>query len=301
MEKLGTAEIHHEADIWRRGILFGCLLKPDLPTHFGVGNSFRTLSRPPFGLGDPSEIADGAATMKPHTLRSTRDDAESEALRTFVFSPPASLAFAPGQYVEIEIPGGPVLPMAIANGIDDEVLELSIRRTPGTDALFDLRPGDEVLVSAPQGTGFPLERLTDARRIVLVAGGTGITPVRSLLRSLPPAIVPAVIIGARTPEELLYLGEFDGHPCHPTFTVDTPNEGWNRGVGRVTDHLRGLDPDALAFTCGPEPMMAATVEALVEAGFAHDNIYVSVHRYDEAGKVQGPVLASSDPLVAFGA
>jgi len=131
---------------------------------------------------------------------------------------PAELAYRPGQYVDILIPGaGDAHRSFSMAGIPKEGaparLEFMIKRFPdgrfssllGDDGLSE---GDELTVRGPYGV-FTL-RQNSPRRLVFIAGGAGMAPVLSLLRSMGEAGVtrPAVFYyGARQAEDLFHLDE----------------------------------------------------------------------------------------------
>jgi NAD(P)H-flavin reductase len=227
-----------------------------------------------------------------------RADAKSDELRTFCLERPGPFSFTPGQYVMVAPPGGRALPMAIANGTKDDRIELTIRRSRGTTDLFELDLGDLVELDGPLGEGFPIESLAADSELLMVAGGTGVTPVRSLLRSLSETQRPRVVVGAKSAEEMLYADEFE-RVAQSVLTIDAPSPEWHGATGLVTEHLGETSPKSMAFICGPDPMMKATVAALTDAGLDRRQIFVSVYRVDEHGKVLGPVMPASDSRVGF--
>lgn len=224
-----------------------------------------------------------------------RDETRAGDVRTFVLERPRGFAFQPGQYVWFSVSARDAYPMAIASGVDDEHLEFSIRRGSGTAELFDKAVGEHVTISGPSGTAFPLHDVDPGQPVVLVAGGTGVTPIRSTLRSLHPEHPIRVVVGARSGADLLYLDELLARPG-VTLTVEDATE-WRGAVGRVTEHLTDVDPEAIAFVCGPDPMMVAVRDALLTAGLASSRVFLSVQALDAAGAVVGPVLSTDDPVL----
>ncbi len=224
-----------------------------------------------------------------------RDECRAGDVRTFVLERPAGFEFQPGQYVWFSVSTRDAYPMAIASGIEDERLEFSIRKGSGTAALFEKATGDRVTISAPSGTAFPLAEIEPGQPVVLVAGGTGVTPIRATLRSLPPEHPIRVVVGARSGADLLYADELLARPG-VTLTVEDATD-WPGAVGRVTEHLANVDSNAIAFVCGPDPMMLAVRDALLSAGVAASRIYLSVQALNAAGDVVGPVLSTDDPVL----
>ena len=128
-------------------------------------------------------------------------------------------------------------------------------------ALVTTSPGAVVGVRGPFGTTWPLEEAR-GRDLVIVAGGIGLAPLR-------PAIYHAlahrddfasvcVLVGARTPADLLFLRELEDwrgrFDVDLDVTVDSAHEDWHGRVGVVTQLIprAPFDPaNAVALVCGP--------------------------------------------------
>jgi CDP-4-dehydro-6-deoxyglucose reductase, E3 len=94
------------------------------------------------------------------------------------------LRFKPGQYLDVLLEGGRRRSFSIASPPhDSELLELHVRRVPGggfTEALFDqLRDGSLLRIEGPIGQFVYLERSSPA---LMIAGGTGFAPLKSMVR-----------------------------------------------------------------------------------------------------------------------
>ncbi|HEU4672049.1 MAG TPA: FAD/NAD(P)-binding protein, partial [Candidatus Limnocylindrales bacterium] len=205
----------------------------------------------------------------------------------------ALLATRPGQFVMVELPAFPPLPISVSRVRPDSI-ELTIRAVgAATSALVNLRPGAEVGLRGPLGRPWPLERAI-GRDVVVVTGGIGLAPLRPLLDALAADRdrfgTLRLYYGARTPADLLYTDELarwaaDG-PFEVALTVDRAGEAWTRPVGVVT-HLFDRETwdgeRAIAFVCGPERMMQATADALDERGIGRDRVWVTLERHMECG------------------
>lgn len=157
-----------------------------------------------------------------------------------------------------------------------------------TSALARLRPGDEVGLRGPFGTSWPMAGLK-GRDLVFVAGGIGLAPLR-------PAIYHAlrfradygsirILVGARSPADLLYAAELENWQGIPgvfrEVTVDRGTAAWNGHVGVVTKLIPPLplDPgNSAALICGPEIMMRYTATALREKGLPAAAIHITMER-----------------------
>ena len=173
-------------------------------------------------------------------------------------------------------------------------IELTIRGAgPATKAMCALRRGDSLGVRGPLGRGWPLEAA--GRDVVIVTGGIGLAPLRPLL----DAIVAdrdrfgdvRLFYGARTPADRLFVDELSSARGAATDidvgqTVDRAGPEWIGRVGVVTelfDQAAWDGANVIAFVCGPERMMEATVDVLRSAGRPRDRIYVTLERHMECG------------------
>src|SRR5262249_52070314 len=120
----------------------------------------------------------------------------------------------PGQYVKLAVPGheGSFFAIASAPEPNGDRFELLIKRgTVLADALADSSVGTSVRVSAPLGKGFPLTEAHN-KNVLLVATGSGISPIRSLIGSIRSDRVSyrdvTLYWGARTPKSFAYEEEW---------------------------------------------------------------------------------------------
>ncbi|HET7039943.1 MAG TPA: FAD-binding oxidoreductase, partial [Gemmatimonadales bacterium] len=121
----------------------------------------------------------------------------------------------PGQFVMLSVPGAGEAPISISSSpTRPEVLELCVRRAGRvTNALYRLRPNDPVGVRGPYGNGFPVDDIA-GHDLLLVAGGLGMAPLRSLLwyaldrRDRFDTLT--LMYGAKSPGEMLFRNELVG-------------------------------------------------------------------------------------------
>jgi len=123
---------------------------------------------------------------------------------------------------------------------------------PGGEWIAERRPGDVLDLLGPLGTSFVVRR--DTRNLLLVAGGTGIAPMRVIAEQEAPRRNVTLVMGGRT---VAYLWPSDRLPASVEY-VTTTDDGSFGTRGRVTDVL----PAFLAWAdqllaCGPWPMLAA--------------------------------------------
>jgi NAD(P)H-flavin reductase len=182
-----------------------------------------------------------------------------------------------------------------------------------TRALCALEPGAVVGVRGPFGTEWPLDEATGGD-LVVVAGGIGLAPLRPAVRHALARRddygAVSVLVGARTPHDLLFVAELEAWrgrlDVEVDVAVDAAAPGWHGRVGLVTTLIPGavIDPPrASALVCGPEVMMTFVVRALVGRGVPLERIWVSMERnmrcaVGHCGHCQlGPTLICRDGAV----
>ena len=85
----------------------------------------------------------------------------------------------PGQFFEVSIPKYGEAPIYVS-GIGDGTVDLTIRRVGKvTDEVFERYVGDKLFLRGPYGNGFDIE-LYKGKELVVIAGGTGLSPVRGV-------------------------------------------------------------------------------------------------------------------------
>jgi NAD(P)H-flavin reductase/NAD-dependent dihydropyrimidine dehydrogenase PreA subunit len=246
------------------------------------------VSFPPSVVGAPAKRAEIA------TATVVAVSAETVDTSTLRIEPhdDALLAAQPGQFVMVEQPGFSPLPISISR-VADGVLWLTIRAAGrATEAVTALRPGSQLGLRGPLGRGWPLERAL-GRDVVIVAGGIGLAPLRpvidAVLRQRDRFGELFLAYGARTPADRLYVHELDAlrqAGVEVGEIVDRAGPEWLGQVGVVTQLLDRRDwhgRSAVAFVCGPERMMQATVSALRTAGITRRRIFVSLERHMDCG------------------
>ena len=192
----------------------------------------------------------------------------------------------PGQFFEVSIPKFGEAPISVS-GIGDGFVDLTIRKVGRvTNEVFEKYKGQNLLLRGPYGNGFDVDLYKDSE-VVVVAGGTGVSPVRGVIQALsemPDAQDKYVIAGFRSPDDMLFRDDLKAwdEKLKLTLTVDGAPEGYTGNIGLVTKYIEGLplrDPaNAKAVVVGPPPMMKFTIIELQKKGFKDSNITVSHER-----------------------
>ncbi len=142
----------------------------------------------------------------------------------------------------------------------------------------ELRPGDELEIRGPIGGYFVWDGDDSATPLMLVAGGSGVVPFRSVLRhrSLLGSTVPVrLLYSARSLADVIYRDELDrqgaGVEVIYTLTRQQP-AGWTGRRGRVDKSMLEEvawppDQEALAYVCGPTPFVETVASSLVNLSY----------------------------------
>ena len=192
----------------------------------------------------------------------------------------------PGQFFQVSVPKYGEAPISVS-GIGPNFVDLTIRKVGRvTNEVFEKYEGQSLLLRGPYGNGFDVSLYEDGETVV-VAGGTGVSPVRGVIQALsdmPNASEKYVIAGFKSPDDMLFradLKEWD-KKLNLILTVDGAPEGYEGKIGLVTKYIADLplkDPSkAKAVVVGPPPMMRFTIIELQKKGFLDENITVSYER-----------------------
>lgn len=256
----------------------------------------------------------GAMTPVPHRVVSRTP--ETADTWTLELEPLAeSIRPRAGQFDMVHAFGVGEVPISTSGDHEGEGRLTHTIRAVGavTRALCALEPGGIVGVRGPFGTEWPLAEAVGGD-LVVVAGGIGLAPLRPAIRHALGRRdgygAVSVLVGARTPEDLLFVDELERwrarHDVEVDVTVDAAAAGWRGRVGLVTTLIPGavFDPaSAAALVCGPEVMMTFVVRALVDRGLPLERIWVSMERnmrcaVGHCGHCQlGPTLICRDGAV----
>lgn len=197
-----------------------------------------------------------------------------------------------GQFLELSIPGVGEAPISISDFRPGE-LDMTIRKVGRvTDVIFNLKAGDVLYARGPYGNGFD-PSLHHGKHLRIIAGGTGLAPVKSLVRHFGenPDLVKSfeALVGFKSPSDVLYSDTLDAwsKAFDLKVTVDQGDSEWTGHTGLVTTHLKGMDLSDTVNThvivVGPPLMMKFTTLALLELGVKADNLWVSFERNMSCG------------------
>lgn len=181
--------------------------------------------------------------------------------------------FTAGQYLSVNLVIGDAVttrPYSISSGPIESVQEnaytLTIKRVKdgfASNYILDTwQVGTLVDVSGPQGT-FAYEPVRDAKHVIGIAGGSGITPFRSMASAIADGYEDfnlTILYGSRTPEDILFKDDFDEFAKRTDkvkvvhVLSDVEEEGYEHGfihAGLIAKYLPEKPPFSF-FICGPK-------------------------------------------------
>jgi NAD(P)H-flavin reductase/hemoglobin-like flavoprotein len=225
------------------------------------------------------------------TGRVTAVDRRGLDVAVIQVGPESPLPFEPGQSVAVEVPARPRLwrYLSPANAPrPDGSLEFHVQLVPGgqvsSTIVRDLAAGESVRMGAPVGQELTLDEGERARDLVMVAGGTGLAPLRAHLERIDlgwqsTGRAPQVHLfhGARLPWGLYenrLLQNLAGRPWFTYTPVVSDDPSFPGRKGLVGDAAADSGPwhGRLALVCGSPAMVRHTVARLGSAGVASTDI-----------------------------
>ena len=207
--------------------------------------------------------------------------------------------FVPGQFNMLYVPGIGEAPISMSSSpLDRDIMHTVRIAGDVTTALSLLRAGEVIGIRGPFGRGWPIEEAEDLD-LLIVAGGLGIAPLRSVARHFMKTHSPKkktahprrmLLYGAKTPKDIVFRDEFprfrDIFDVFLSVDRADPEEYWRGETGLVTqlfDRL-SLDPvRTIVFVCGPEIMMQTSVRELILREVPEEKIFVSMERNMNCG------------------
>lgn len=161
-----------------------------------------------------------------------------------------------------------------------------VENGPGTNLLFNLKPGDSININGPFGRLIFKEEIPG--RYIFVATSTGITPFRAMIpeikhrMNLNPELQVVILFGVQKREDILYLQEFlmlaDEYP-HLTFRAHLSRETSDLQAHEFKGYVQHAFPELdlnpehdRVYLCGNPAMIDESFTYLKEHGFAIQNV-----------------------------
>ena len=214
-------------------------------------------------------------------------DIRKESNLEYTFKVETDIKVEHGQFLQLSIPKVGEAPISVS-GFGDGYLDFTIRSVGKvTDKIFTLQSGDTLFLRGSYGKGWPIEKLKD-KNVIIVAGGTGVAPVRSMINMFyndeKYAESVNLIFGFKDENSVLFKDELGlwKEKFNTIYTLDKgEKEGFENGL--VTTHLSKLPLGKFkdnyeVIIVGPPIMMKFTALEFVKLGVPEEKIYVSFER-----------------------
>ena len=264
-----------------------------------------------------------------HPLKVSRIVEETADARTIEFEIPQELKrtffYRPGQHLQMHVPCGPKpLPRCYSLSgtmtIAGDPVRVTVKRVADGRAsswlCTELKAGDTLEVAPPAGMFTPK---SFDRDFLMYAGGSGITPVYSILRSVLAASKSRVrlIYANRDEQSVIFARQLvelaQKYPGRLDVVHWLDSKQGFATQSQLAELAKGWPSDLLTaqcFICGPQPFMDAASAALKSVGVPHANVHVEIfvslpEDADEpvvahalkAGEVATEVVAELDGIV----
>ena len=200
---------------------------------------------------------------------------------------------------------------SICAGLDDGKLQVGIKKVEGgafsTFANMDLQVGDTLHAMPPMGTFFTALEPNLAKNYLGFAGGSGVTPVLSILNTVlmrEPHSTFTLVYANRAVNTIMFREELEdlkNRFMNRLTVIHILESGQDMEIftGRVDQekcdllfkHWVPIDTITTAFICGPEPMMLAIAEALKTHGLKPDQIKFELFGESQQGRLKKQAIA----------
>lgn len=220
--------------------------------------------------------------------------------RILTLSAPGWPGSLPGQHVDVRLTAEDgyqaVRSYSLGLAGEGETIEIGVDEVPDGEVspylVRDVAPGDALEVLGPLG-GYFVWHADDSSPVQLIAGGSGIVPLRAMLRARVAAASGQpfrLLISVRTPEDAIYRDELETQPSDGgvevgwVYTRAAP-EGWEGTVGRLTPEALDaavwpVEDDPVAYVCGPTAFVEFVAHQLVARG--HPPTRIKTERFGGA-------------------
>ena len=234
--------------------------------------------------------------IQEHILKISEIIDETPSVKVFRVELPnnADINFYPGQFFMVSFVDDPEIKTSRAYSIassplNKEYLEIGFDKVgPFTTKLFAVKEGDLLKFKGPYGKFYFNEDMKNS--LVLIAGGTGITPLMGIIRYCNDKKLSnkvKFIYSVKTTQDIIYKEELEkiknqNNNFDYAVTVTRPNSehNWKGRTGRIDlDLLKQNIEDvenSIYFLCGPKEFVHSIIEMLEELGTKKEQIKTDI-------------------------
>lgn len=219
-----------------------------------------------------------------------------------VFEKPESFSYEPGQFITLikEVNGKKIRRAysLCTTPFEDENPAVTVKRVPGGAMSNDLndnaKAGDQIQIMEPMGMFTTEFTTSNERHAVFFGGGSGITPLMSIIRSIllkEPNSRTTLVYGNRSEEYIIFkelIASLEKKYKGRFKVIHILENGTAEYVGRPTPEVIGDICDSVSadsktefYICGPQPMMDVVSDGLLKKGIDQSKIRMESF---EAGK-----------------
>jgi ferredoxin-NADP reductase len=210
---------------------------------------------------------------------------ETPRVKTIVLDAPDWPGHRAGQHVDIRLTAEDGYQAqrsySIASAPENQQLAITVERLDDGEVspylAEELVVGDKLELRGPIGGYFVWEAELGGP-LLLVGGGSGVVPLRSMLRhraAVAPDVPACLLYSARSLDDVIYRDELDRFDVVYTLTREQP-PGWTGYARRVDDamlrEVADANAEGLAYVCGPTRFVEAVADSLVGIGYAPERI-----------------------------
>lgn len=219
---------------------------------------------------------------KPHKVLEIFRETETE----YTFRVETDTPVDHGQFFQISLPKIGEAPISVS-AMAKNWVEFTIRSVGRvTNELFQIKPGDRIFMRGPYGNSFPIEKFR-GKNLVVIAGGTGVSPVRSTLKYFYDHADELkslhFIAGFKDKNSILFREDLERFRAKfdTIYTLDhEQEEGFE--VGFVTEHVKKITfadfDDYNVVIVGPPVMMNYVALECIKQGVKEEKMWMSFER-----------------------
>jgi predicted ferric reductase len=170
-------------------------------------------------------------------------------------------------------------PFSLSFVPEDDLLRITVKNVGDfTSEISKLKKGTSILIDGPLGTFRKDESKTD--KFLFIAGGVGITPIRSLIEEIGQQGKDMILLYSNKTQDIIFKKELDGLSQKYNFPITyivTQDPTFKGETGRLDgEKIKKLSPDFLKrdiYLCGPAPMMEAIIDDLKTLNMPHSQMH----------------------------
>jgi sulfhydrogenase subunit gamma (sulfur reductase) len=263
-------------------------------------------------------IKESRYNVKIAKILRTRQLTEHEKLFELAIEGGEAFDYEPGQFIMINDFGVGEIPISLTSAPTNRIsFEVCIRAVGKvTNAIHTLEAGDFIGIRGPYGRGFPI-RILEGNDLMIVAGGLGIAPLRSLINYVLDNRRDFgkvhILLGSKSPKDMLFVDELDRWnqrmDVYYQSTVDQAEIDWTGHVGVITTLIPGVDLEperTFAIVVGPPIMYKFVIRELLAKNIPERQIFVDFERHMKCGigkcgrcQIQNLYVCQDGPVFSY--